>query len=67
MSDMESVNSEFSDAIRERIKSILKQRFMNYSCKGCDMIKLAMMQGFINGVCERTFVNMWCVIIVIRL
>ena len=51
-SDIESVSSEFSDTVHEDIdvKNILKQKFMNYKCKDCEMLKLTIQQGFIDGV-----------------
>ena len=51
-SDIESVCSEFSDTVHEDIgvKHILKQKFMNYKCKDCEMLKLTIQQGFIDGV-----------------
>ena len=32
------------------LKNILKQKFMNYKCKDCEMLKLTIQQGFIDGV-----------------
>ena len=51
-SDVESVCSELSDTVHEDIdvKNILKQKFMNYKCKDCEMLKLTIQQGFLDGV-----------------
>ena len=49
---IENVYSEFNDTVHEDIdvKNILKQKFMNYKCKDCEMLKLTIQQGFIDGV-----------------
>ena len=51
-SDIESVYSEFNDTAHEDIdvKNILKQKFINYKCKDCEMLKLTIQQGFLDGV-----------------
>ena len=33
-------------------KNVLKQKFMSYKCRDCNMIKLTMKQGFINDVVD---------------
>ena len=54
MSDTESECSCHSDTVREGMdaKNVLKQRFMSYKCRDCNMIKLTMKQGFINDVVD---------------
>ena len=54
MSDTESECSGHSDTVREGMdaKNVLKQRFMSYKCRDCNMIKLTMKQGFINDVVD---------------
>ena len=54
MSDTESECSCHSDTVREGMdaKNVLKQKFMSYKCRGCNMIKLTMKQGFINDVVD---------------
>ena len=61
-SDIESVYSEFSDTVHEDIdvKNILKQKFMNYKCKDCEMLKLTIQQGFIDGVSNNICQYMIC-------
>ena len=51
-----------SDTVREDIdaKSILKQKFVNYKCKGCEMLKLTVQPGFIDGVCNNICQCMIC-------
>ena len=54
MSDTESECSCHSDTVREGMdaKNVLKQRFMSYKCRDCNMIKLTIKQGFINDVVD---------------
>ena len=54
MSDTESECSCHSDTVREGMdaKNVLKQKFMSYKCRDCNMIKLTMKQGFINDVVD---------------
>ena len=54
MSDTESEYSCYSDTVREGMdaKNVLKQRFMSYKCRDCNMIKLTIKQGFINDVVD---------------
>ena len=33
-------------------KQLVKQRFMNYTCKDCEIRTFTIEQGFINGVCN---------------
>ena len=51
-----------SDTVREDIdaKNILKQKFMNYKCKDCEMLKLTIQQGFIDGVSNNICECMIC-------
>ena len=60
--DIESVYSEFSDTVHEDIdvKNILKQKFMNYKCKDCEMLKLTIQKGFIDGVSNNICQYMIC-------
>ena len=42
------------------LKNILKQEFMNYKCKDCEMLKLTIQQGFIDGVSNNICQYMIC-------
>ena len=61
-SDIESVSSEFSDTVHEDIdvKNRLKQKSMNYKCTDCEMLKLTIQQGFIDGVSNNICQDMIC-------
>ena len=62
MSDTESEYSCYSDTVREGMdaKNVLKQKFMSYKCKDCNMIKLTMKQGFMNDVVDNMCQYIMC-------
>ena len=62
MSDTESEYSCYSDTVREGMdaKNVLKQKFMSYKCRDCNMIKLAMKQGFMNDVVDNMCQYIMC-------
>ena len=41
-----------SDTVGINAKDILKNKFMSYKCKDCEMLKLPIERGFANGVCN---------------
>ena len=41
-----------SDTVGINAKNILKNKFMSYTCKDCEMLKLPIERGFANGVCN---------------
>ena len=41
-------------------KNVLKQKFMSYKCKDCNMIKLTMKQGFMNDVVDNMCQYIMC-------
>ena len=62
MSDTESEYSCYSDTVREGMdaKNVLKQKFMSYKCRDCNMIKLTMKQGFMNDVVDNMCQYIMC-------
>ena len=62
MSDTESEYSCYSDTVREGMdaKNVLKQKFMSYKRKDCNMIKLTMKQGFMNDVVDNMCQYIMC-------
>ena len=61
-SDTDSEYSKYSDTVREDIdaKHIFREKFMSYKCRDCEMLKLPIKQGFLNGVCDNTCQCMIC-------
>ena len=41
-----------SNTVGINAKNILKNKFMSYKCKDCEMLKLPIERGFANGVCN---------------
>ena len=41
-------------------KNVLKQKFMSYKCRDCNMIKLTMKQGFMNDVVDNMCQYIMC-------
>ena len=62
MSDTESEYSCYSDTVREGMdaKNVLKQKFMSYKCRDCNMITIAMKQGFMNDVVDNMCQYIMC-------
>ena len=49
-----------SDTVGINAKNILKNKFMSYKCKDCEMLKLPIERGFANGVCNNICQYMIC-------
>ena len=49
-----------SDTVGINAKNILKNKFMSYKCKDCEMLKLPIERGFANGVCNNICQCMIC-------
>ena len=49
-----------SDTVGINAKNILKNKFMSYKCKDCEMLKLPIERGFANGGCNNICQYMIC-------
>ena len=63
MSDTESEYSEYSeynDTVGVDAKNIMKQKFISYTCIDCEILKLPIKHGFIDGVSNNICQYMIC-------